>query len=1106
MNNTVLQLSQHIPSKYADFMKTGREVEQVIVKDSNYTDLAYMLKGATSSTYAPPLISSDREFCEVGKIGIPSHLYDKLASIQCRTFSGIFPQISRAWMTIDNILYLWDYTKPNGYVFEYKDQDQVIISAEIMKPRKGFFDDSVEYVIAVATPLQIIFLAASDQTRSKEYTSHHYFPKPDRFQYFATRTTITTDETRCRKMLSTEDGRLFLISTSGDLHEIILISDHWFSHDYMVRRTSCAALSIFQKLMNTVQHPFINSAVVDNERKTLYLLCENSTIEVVYLGDPKDPYQPVFMYQSIAKDAVQLATQSGKTSAPTDFEIDSIHVISTKESKRYHLVAVTKKGHRLYFSHHRDGIRSDVGIAGPPNALVLGHVRFPHVERIEPGERIPIYSRSFYDRGLCISVRNREDLSDSLKITSVGTGKLITNVPSQANMATQSSSPFGTPALINNTSLSDTGYYETAALLHLPERVNTIVELESDYLTKHAFNEASEQLSDTPRRFAVLTTRHIIFYQKERPVDMLHYLIKKYNERPNDYDQSLETFSKKYAKKEACAMCLSIACHSLDPMVVKTAVTLFERFGGKPSSIVSPETLGNYLARVEGTSSVVFSGKRDGLLLYFARIISPVWKLKFFAPSDTQSLNSQTPAKLVSVRDRLTRLREFLERNSRLHTSSDITDSNFGASDDSAISSEVADRQSMHDIYTTLVRTIEAISFIVFAVEATMYTDVNQFLSGDVDKNKVHNLDLCSIMTTAEGRDIVDEIAIGIIVRFRSGYSHVGYYFVSKELENKCSHFFVPSDIAFFKGLEYLLSIDYEDSETEKERNLKQSLIYFKQAAGSITRLSSIFILYKKYSFYLGVLELALERAYKLDPTDSASVAFEAFGLQDEAHASLLHERLRVYQYFLDALTDVASAKSDPALARQNHIEYPDQYFQTLLNTALTSKDRLFHYRLYQWLIEKDMMDELLSVDAPWLLEYLDKHTRDDKMKYTFQYKYHQNREEFLSASEYKVRLALIDGTPLRERIQCLEDALLLARCVTDQTYNYNQEYLNELNLRLKMARLQERVKGVVHANGGSDEVIKSLDQSLFSLEQLYSNLTQYPEAIKFIREASSTV
>ena len=31
-----------------------------------------------------------------------------------------------------------------------------------------------------------------------------------------------------------------------------------------------------------------------------------------------------------------------------------------------------------------------------------------------------------------------------------------------------------------------------------------------------------------------------------------------------------------------------------------------------------------------GTRSVVFSGKRDGLLLYFARIISPVWKLKFF--------------------------------------------------------------------------------------------------------------------------------------------------------------------------------------------------------------------------------------------------------------------------------------------------------------------------------------------------------------------------------------------------------------------------------------------------------------------------------------------
>ena len=148
-------------------------------------------------------------------------------------------------------------------------------------------------------------------------------------------------------------------------------------------------------------------------------------IEVVYLGDPAQPYKPVFMYQSITEDGTQLARQSGKTSAASDFEVSSIHVISTQESKRYHLVAVTKTGHRLYFSHHQDGIRSTMATTGPPNALVLGHLRFPPVEPIHPGEIAPVYSKSFYDRGLCISVRARDDLSDSLQIASVGTGKLI---------------------------------------------------------------------------------------------------------------------------------------------------------------------------------------------------------------------------------------------------------------------------------------------------------------------------------------------------------------------------------------------------------------------------------------------------------------------------------------------------------------------------------------------------------------------------------------------------------------------------------------------------------------------------------------------------------
>jgi nuclear pore complex protein Nup155 len=31
------------------------------------------------------------------------------AVMEARSFLGVFPEISRAWFTVDNRLYLWDY-------------------------------------------------------------------------------------------------------------------------------------------------------------------------------------------------------------------------------------------------------------------------------------------------------------------------------------------------------------------------------------------------------------------------------------------------------------------------------------------------------------------------------------------------------------------------------------------------------------------------------------------------------------------------------------------------------------------------------------------------------------------------------------------------------------------------------------------------------------------------------------------------------------------------------------------------------------------------------------------------------------------------------------
>jgi len=55
-------------------------------------------------------------------------------------FGGIFPEIHRAWITIDKTLYLWNYL--DGAQYEvYDNLDHIILTAALVKPRPGVFVD-----------------------------------------------------------------------------------------------------------------------------------------------------------------------------------------------------------------------------------------------------------------------------------------------------------------------------------------------------------------------------------------------------------------------------------------------------------------------------------------------------------------------------------------------------------------------------------------------------------------------------------------------------------------------------------------------------------------------------------------------------------------------------------------------------------------------------------------------------------------------------------------------------------------------------------------------------------------------------------------------------
>lgn len=142
---------------------------------------------------------------------------------------GLLPDIGRAWLTIDCNLYIWNLNDEwvdqqmqrdrdwlefyrNDY-YEYSDQDQIIVRAELVKPKPDVFGDHIKHVLVISTPLQVILLAVS--TKQAQSSTNL-----DTISLFATNMTMPADDEQMEQIGGTDDGRIFTIGKSGTVYEI----------------------------------------------------------------------------------------------------------------------------------------------------------------------------------------------------------------------------------------------------------------------------------------------------------------------------------------------------------------------------------------------------------------------------------------------------------------------------------------------------------------------------------------------------------------------------------------------------------------------------------------------------------------------------------------------------------------------------------------------------------------------------------------------------------------------------------------------------------------------------------------------------------------------
>lgn len=263
--------------------------------------------------------------------------------------------------------------------------------------------------------------------------------------------------------------------------------------------------------------------------------------------------------------------------------------------------------------------------------------------------------------------------------------------------------------------------------------------------------------------------------------------------------------------------------------------------------------------------------------------------------------------------------------------------------------------------------------------------------------------------------------------------------------------------------------------------------------------MKSICEIYVKFSFHVGIIELSIARACKLDPLNQSEAAFENTQGNDDAKAAILRARMESYNFALDALSDVQLLKSNPLPPHRTPIQDVAVYIRNVFDTAIRSTDPLFHYRLYGWFMKNGLQEELLSFETPYLVPYFKKNLVSEESSLEFLWRYYRNKEHYMEAAASLVKLVKLNSPSLnlKTRTQYLSFAYVNAQSESDPQ-GIEIEFSNRIKQMLDDSQLQLRVQEILRSSEGIEAQLAAdrLDKELLDREGL---LLQYGSKFHFL-------
>jgi nuclear pore complex protein Nup155 len=277
---------------------------------------------------------------------------------------GLFPEIQRAYITVDNRLYLWNYL--NGEDFQsFSDSPQTLLAVRLIPPRPGVFLPSITYLLALCTSTTF-FLLGIDTT-----------PADGTFTLYNADMSVSVSTMGIKCIEATRDGRIFIAGTDGHLWEIVYQAEEgWFtSRTRKICQTAGFGELILPNMWgNTVET--IEQIAIDDSRKLVYTLGSKGTIKTFFLNSATTVSEVITYTFLSMLSHISILSASSPLLDSKNTNIIGITPIQATESGRIYLVATTNTRVRLYIRAIQ-GYGSYGGTNGPVNSMQVIHVRFP---------------------------------------------------------------------------------------------------------------------------------------------------------------------------------------------------------------------------------------------------------------------------------------------------------------------------------------------------------------------------------------------------------------------------------------------------------------------------------------------------------------------------------------------------------------------------------------------------------------------------------------------------------------------------------------------------------------------------------------------------------